>query len=268
MDNLATEPNQPDTDLELEESTEEVEALDPLDGDQSEADSEEQETEDDVQELLDLDGEEVDLETVRKWKSGHLMQEDYTRKTQALSEERKTLKTQAESLESIVSELEAELLSDFDQKAMDELREYDASAYLKMKEKYDARRNKIASAKATAAKKRDELDETKAVEERGKLVQSNPDWLDATGNITEKYKTDTAMMSNYLVSKGWTKDEIADISTAKQWLVIKEAAELNASRAKNDSIKQKVKKAPMVTKPRSNSAPAKPKSLAETLYGE
>lgn len=44
--------------------------------------------------LYEIDGEQVDLDTLRQWKSGHMMQSDYTRKTQELSQQRQTLETQ------------------------------------------------------------------------------------------------------------------------------------------------------------------------------
>lgn len=274
MDNLETESIEETQDeSELEQPTEDTEVREEAEADEVEAeqseseDDDSSEAEDEVQELLDLDGEQVDLETVRKWKNGHLMQEDYTRKTQGLAEERKALKTKADSLDTVVSELEAELLADYDAEKLAELRDYDPSEYLKRKEQFEARKAKVAAAKAKAASVRDELDNTSAAEEQQKLLKANPEWLDATGKPTEKYQADVDMMNKYLAEQGWSQDEVANISTARMWNVIKEAAQLRAKQAKASALTKKVKKAPTVTKPQSKSAP-KQRSAVDIMYGD
>lgn len=276
MDNLETESIVEETQIEteLEQPTEQTEVMEEAEAEEveaieSESEDEQTEAEDDVQELLSLDGEEVDLETVRKWKNGHLMQEDYTRKTQALADERKSLKAKADELDHVVSELEAELLSDFDPDELVKLRDYDPSEYLKQKEQLEARKAKIAAAKSKAAKARDELDNKSAEVERQKLLQANPDWVDATGNTTEKYKADVEMMNKYLAEQGWSTEEVAGISTAKMWNIIKEAAQLKAQQAKGAALTKKVKKTPTVTKPQSTqAAPPKARTVGTMLYGD
>lgn len=273
MDNLETESIEETQDTEeLEQPTEELEEredADQTEGEESESDDDSTEAEDGERELLVLDDEEVDLDTVRKWKNGHLMQEDYTRKTQAVAEERKALKTKAEEFDAFASELEKELLADFDPKELEELRDYDPSAYLKRKDQLDAKRQKVASLRSKAAQARDELDNKIADQERQKLLKANPDWLDATGNPTEKYQKDVSLMNNYLSAQGWTPEEVSQINSAKMWSVIKEAAELKAARAKSTGLKKKVTKAPTVTKPQSTRAKApKPKTYGSMLYGD
>lgn len=275
MDNLATESiEETQDDAELDQPTEELEVgeeadVEETEADESESDDDDSETEHSGAELLSLDGEEVDLDTVRKWKNGHLMQEDYTRKTQAISEKSKKLAEKSDELDAVVSELEKEFGSDYDPKELEELRDYDPSEYLKRKEQYEARKNKVASARSKAAKVRDELEESKASEERAKLIQANPDWVDSLGNTTAKYQADVDMMNKFLASEGWTSEEVASISTAKQWNIIKKAAKAEAAKANGAALKKKAKKAPTVTKPQSKSAPApKQRTVGSMLYGD
>lgn len=276
MDNLETESiENPEEESELEQPTEDTEEREEADTDEVEAeqseseDDDSSETEDEGPELIDLDGEQVDLETVRKWKNGHLMQEDYTRKTQALADQRKQYEAKATEFDAIVSELESDLLSDpeLSQEKLAELRDYDTSEYLKRKELLDARKAKIAAAKSKAAKARDEAADATAAEERQKLVQANPEWLDATGKPTEKYHADIQMMNDYLAKTGFSAEEVESIGTAKMWTVIKEAAQLKAKQAKSAALTKKVKKAPTVTKPQSKSAP-KQRSAVDIMYGD
>ena len=53
--------------------------------------------EDENIQVLELDGEEYELDQVRTWKKGHMMQSDYTKKTTTLAEERRTFEAERES---------------------------------------------------------------------------------------------------------------------------------------------------------------------------
>lgn len=275
VDNLETESiDETQESEELEQSTEELEEGETVDTEEGEADESESddgttETEDSVAELLNLDGEEVTLETIREWKAGHMKDADYRRKTMAAAEQTKLAQSKVEEAEAIVSELETELMADFDADKLAELRDYDPSEYLKQKERLETRKNKIASARSKAAKAREDLAEKVAGEERQKLLKDNPEWVDAVGNTTEKYKADVSLMNNYLAESGWTTEEVAGIGSAKMWKVIMDAAKAKAAKSSNSALKKKVKKAPVVTKPQSTRAKSQqPKTRGSMLYGD
>ena len=62
------------------------------------ADVDETTSEDDADELFyDVDGEEVSASVIKSWKTGNMMQSDYTRKTQAHAEEVTKFKSQQEA---------------------------------------------------------------------------------------------------------------------------------------------------------------------------
>lgn len=57
---------------------------------------------------IDLDGEKVTLDQIKEWKSGHMRQEDYTRKTQELAAERNKLARNPEPTKEIERNQELE----------------------------------------------------------------------------------------------------------------------------------------------------------------
>ena len=129
--------------------------VDELDAEESESESEQEEGEDNQDEglYIDLDGEEVSLDDIKSWKAGHLMQADYTRKTQELSEQRTALEAdvaelanQSESLKSLAAELEAVIGSE-DEVDMNELREIDPDEYIKLTERNAKRKELLSKAK-------------------------------------------------------------------------------------------------------------------------
>ncbi len=221
----------------------------------AEEDEDEAEAEADVSDSFLLDGEEISAETVKEWKAGHMKDADYRQKTAKVAEERKALEEKistnaqaAKDLEVIVGELESELLKGVSNEELRELRDFDPSGYLKKKEEIDAKKALIASAKSKAKKLRDDADNAKASAEQKKLFESNPEWLD-DGKTTAAYDADVEMMNNYLNSEGWSKEDIASVSTAKQWMVIKAAAKALKSKDKNAALAKKVRKAQKAAKP-------------------
>src|SRR5574343_315736 len=66
------------------------------DPEQPEGQAEEAEAE--AEQYIELDGEEVPLSQVREWKSGGMMQADYSRKTQVLAEQSKAVRQMEEAL--------------------------------------------------------------------------------------------------------------------------------------------------------------------------
>lgn len=62
-------------------------------------------------ETVTIDGETYNLEDVRKWKSGHLMESDYTKKTMALAQERKALEAREAALTQLLDRYDAALKS-------------------------------------------------------------------------------------------------------------------------------------------------------------
>ena len=168
------------------------------------AEDEQIEGDDDQEESLyiDLDGEEVSLDDVKVWKDGHLMQEDYSRKTMALSDERKVLETekaevsnQSESLKLLAAELEAVIGSE-DEVNMTELREDDPDEYIKLTER-NAKREKLLNKAKESLTANTPVSNVDVAVEQKQLVENNPQWVDSKGQATAEYKTDMAALDTY-----------------------------------------------------------------------
>ena len=222
---------------------------------------------------IDLDGKEVSLDEIKSWKDGHLMQADYTRKTQELATERTALEAdvaelanKSESLKALAAELEAVIGSE-DEVNMEELREDDPDEYIKLTERNTKRKELLSKAKESLTATKPVSDADVAVE-REQLIKNNPNWVDKDGKATDVYKSDMAALDTYLANNGWTVEEFATVYQSKHVEALIKAAKFDALQGKKKAIVKKVKKAPIVKKGKS-SAKAKDnanESITDIFY--
>jgi len=197
----------------------------------------------------DIDGEEVSSNQLSEWKANGLMQADYTRKTQELADSRKDFEAEVDAFkdkqskfDSHISTLEAmiseESLSD---EALVELREYEPEKYIDYTEKMDKRKQFVDKNKST--KKESSFD---VVAEHKKLWDSNPTWLQ-DGKQTKAFETDMKSIQDYATSNGFS-----DFSNfkANDFQMMLKASKYDALNTKNAAIEKKIRKAPVITKPR------------------
>lgn len=204
--------------------------------------------------FVEIDGEEIDLNDIKKWKDGHLMQSDYTRKTQELADQRKTLEAeqselqaQSQKVSELTKQLEAALSVD-DGIDWAELREDDPAEYLRLKEQKDARQKLLDDAKS--------LNTVDQQKEQQKLIDNNPQWL-KDGQPTKAYQDDMKALESYYNDLGWTQDEVNQVNMSSKYAqAVIDAARYKAGLNKTDVAAKKLKKAPVVTKPKSGSAKA------------
>ena len=258
-----------DAELEAQQAEQEVEEAETqVDPEELDADSDEEEIQ-----VIELDGEETSLDDVRKWRDGHLMQSDYTKKSQALSEERKTFEAERESERKSISEAQSkvdemkamlEVLVDEDSHTdWDALWDSDPDEWKIRKEKFEKRQKALEKVKA----KRFDADPATIKAEQAKLLQANPDWLDKDGKPTETYIKDTKLLNDYALKVGFSSEEFAQMTKAHYLLTILKAAKYDAIQDKGREIKSKREKVPVVTKPKKSvTAPAE-RDAATVLYG-
>lgn len=240
---------------------------------ESEGEDDASDAEDDDETLfVELDGEEVDLETIKKWRDGHFMQEDYTRKTQKLAEERKETQaalSEANKLKAQLSEGLAELqalVEESEAVDLNELREYDPSEYIKQKEKLDKRKAAVEKYKAASAQPA--LDPAELEVERQKLFEANPSWIDDKGQPTKQMTEDTKALEAYWKKHGFTPDEISGMTRARYIETSLKAAKYDALQEKSKSTLKKTKKAAVVSKSKPQAKKAhKPKAIEDVFYG-
>lgn len=258
---------------EVSEPTEEnVEAVDELESstndeevtpevieasDNQEVESEAVTTDDDGEDLyVEYKGREINLKDIEEWEQGSLRQADYTRKTQALAKEREDFEAKQTEvndsygkLDGQIKTLEAIIAQDtLNAEELTELREDDPEAYIAYKEKQESRQKILAEAKSTVPPS--QTDNIDVTAERKKIWDNNPDWLDAKGEVTEKHKSDMALVGNYAKEIGYSQEEVAGIKHAHHMQTLLEAAKYRQMKSNNSAIEKQVRLAPVSTKPR------------------
>lgn len=211
------------------------------------------ESSDEENELLyyDIDGEEISIDQIKEWKSGSMMQADYTRGKQKVSEERKTLESDREALTVKESELSTKLAmleaiiseETLTDDALAELREYEPEKYIEYTEKMSKRKKFVNENKQTESKVNFDVEA-----ERKKLWDANPAWLD-NGKQTKAFEADMNSIQDYATKNGYSNDDFSGFR-AQDFQTMLKAAKYDAMSNKNAAIEKKVRKAPVITKPK------------------
>jgi len=199
----------------------------------------------------DIDNEEVSIDQIKEWKSGSMMQADYTRKTTIHSEDVKAFNVKEEAfdkkvlafegkIETLQAMISEEALSDDDLK---ELREYEPEKYIEYTEKMVKRKQFVDKNKST--KKESSFDVTA---EHKKLWDANPTWLD-NGKQTKVFTADMKLIQDYATNNSFSNDDFSNFK-ANDFQMMLKASKYDALNNKNAAIEKKVRKAPVMTKPR------------------
>lgn len=246
-------------------------------GAKAEDEPEELEAEGEEEEALyvEIDGEEHNLDDVKKWRDGHMMQSDYTKKTTALAEERKAFDAERESERGTLTKTKSEVSEMRDQLAVlvaedeeidwAELKEDDPDKYIELKEKADKRIETLAKIKAERETPSDDPALVQA--EQRKLFAANPAWLDEEGKVTDAYKKDVALINGYAAKAGFEAEEFSKMVNANMMNALLKAAKFDELQAKGKEINDKRKTVPVVTKPKANEKASAPKPAHEVFYG-
>lgn len=293
-DNQEIEPVDPvsifypkDNSEPLEKPTEEPEGENPVDDEvETETETEELESNENEEaeggeetdsEVYELGGEQFTLEDIKKWKSGSMMQSDYTKKTQALSDDRKVLDTDRQAFEDsklkfndLSAELEV-LVGEDESIDWAELREDDPDKYIEMKEKADKRKAKLAEVKGGQTTQKAGLTQEQINAESKILFDKFPNWIekDSEGKpvkLTDEYNADMKMVSEYAATVGYSQEDLAAIQSSSHWFTLVDAAKFNSQSKKGSALKKKVKQAPKATKPGKSKSTNK-KSASDVFYG-
>jgi hypothetical protein len=274
--------NETTEDQPLIEPEEAAEAQSVKTEDSVESEQHEDETEDNVDyslQVVDIGDEEVTVEQIKKWKSEGMMQADYTRKRQADADAKREWEADKQKqIDAVVSEkhkgldesvaMLQELIKEQDDSIdWDDLREFDQGEYLKqkeLKEKREAGVKQALDSKAEAPKL--EQSPEFIAEQQKLMIAQNPSWIDKEGNVTEYHAKDMKMLSEYMDKAGYTAEENAQISTAKHWKTLLDAAKYQESLKKVEKVEAKIKKLPVTTKPKKGSVKSTT-SVENLFYG-
>ena len=220
-------------------------------------------TENDEEELqVDIDGEAISLDTIREWKSGHMMQSDYTKGKQEIAEKRKglddlsnKLTSRLDNISSLESKIESLVFDDVEQGNLEELLETDTQEYLKVKSRIDSKKDKLAAL-------RDEIStaQNAVAAEASVQLHTHLGWDDA-----KKKAEDVAAIDEYRKSVGISDQRLSKIIDPGIMEAFLYASKYHALKDSKPGETKKVTKTTKVTKPKK--APPKTLSLAERMYG-
>ena len=254
--------NEPSDETSTEESDGSTEVA--ANTQESESNSQADATEDEQSALVyDIDGEEVSAAEIKKWKSGHLMQSDYTRKTQKLAEERAKHQTDRDALESkleLLSAVEGDLneliLGDLSKVDLEYLRETDVSEYLRVKDLKDQRGKKMAELSQKVLKAQQDL-----ADKSFKQLSESLGWSEPT-----KFDADKKSIQEYAKLTGITDKDFQKVTSPAVMTAILEAAKYRKLMESKPTETKKVKQAPRIAKP-SSSQQTKSLKDYEIFYG-
>lgn len=255
------------TELDAEETTEEVESeddetetteLDDAEGAKEEA---EQEDEDDTVLFLDLDGEEVSLDEVRGWKEGHMLRDKYTQQRMVDARVEKQNKSESVRLEAESNRIKATVtaLEPLLARLKNELGYSD--------EEMSAFNESIAGLTQSLEVNKEAAANDFAADERALLFKRNKDWLDDNDELSEKGQAEIKTINTYFKDEQFTQAEVGGIVSHKLMMAIHKAAKYDALKRKTVSLKRKVKKVPVVSKPKSTPKAPEAISAEDLVFG-
>lgn len=215
---------------------------------------------------LNLDDTDYDLDlpeaVADKIKNGLMMQADYTRSKQKLSDEAKAFESQKQEFNTVLNQLKSKLEFEANQlnsDEMKELKEYDPEAYYKRFNAYQDgvnEYNKHVLKKDEDDRKAFEADVKKEMDSYSTVI---PEWLD------EKTKTEEMnMLGSYLKEKGFTDADFQKVYPAKFMAELRKAALYD--RAKKSGLSKRKETPPPTSKTRStNTVQTQRKSMLEVF---
>ena len=261
----STEVEEESLEASEEESDEELQAEEE-DSEESEVEEETTEEEDNTPDLytVKINGQEIEV-TEEELLKGYSRQQDYTRKTQELSEYRKQLdeagqfyqqevaKTQQARQEYISSlanaaQLNLASLQEYEKIDWERLKAEDKEEYLTKRDEYREAQSHIQNLQQTYVEENQKQAQEQqyqfnqwAQEEYDKLVKLIPAW-----GVPEQQKAIAGRLRNFANSKGFKDEEVKQLFDHRSILILMQAMawEEEQSKAKNlktKKVKKKVK---------------------------
>jgi|TARA_R110000803_G_scaffold37188_4_gene80137 hypothetical protein len=235
---------------ELTETAEELED-DTVEEDEELAEGEEEAEEE--SETIELDGQEISAETLKEWKLSHdnrkHQQADYTKKGQAAAEQMKIATSELEKYQGLNNSLQEsvdamELLLNEEENAIDwdELSDTDPGEALKLERKFKKKRAELKSAKSKVEAAKKQADAAKIQEQSRELAVLMPDWFNTDGSASKVSKQETDSIIDYLKDKHYPANYANQVSTAKEWELLRDASKHHSLQKKKPAITKKIKR--------------------------
>ena len=219
--------------------------------------------------FYDIDGEEVSASTVAEWRKGHMLQSDYTKKSQANAEIRKTLEAKSAEIDSVkskltdhISALESSISNELNSEEMKDLREIDFGEYSRRKEDLEEKQKLSEKAKKELADLQETENKDRIANESKLLMDAIPDWQDPI-----KFKAGQEVINAYLDAKSFSDDDVKSLTSHKLMIAVNDAAKYHKLQQEASDVEKQVQKAPNVVKAKAKQTNKPTQTRAERFYG-
>lgn len=236
-------------------------------------------TEEEQSETFEFDGQEISAETLGEWqlafKNRKHQQADYSKKGQAASEKMKLATAEFDkfqdlnsSLQESVTAMESMLNEEENLIDWDELTDDDPGQALKLERKFKKRRKELDGAKTKIKAAKKQAEQSKINEQSNELVRLVPEWFNANGSTNKTYKQDSDSILEYLQANSYPANYANQITTAREWQVLRDASKYQSLQKKKAGIKKKVTSVKSVKeKSRSSSTELSNAEVNKLFYG-
>ena len=260
------------TDESPDEVEEESAEIVDEESEESEDEASDDETEEQEEESLNINGEDHSLESVQEWKKSfddiRSMQADCTKKWQEASDLRKESESQIEKNTDLTLQLEV-LVGEDSEVDLDSYKDiesdnYDPDKYIELKDKFEARKTKLAELKASQPVQQPTLTQEELAAESNDFYAYDAAWREGD-TLTPKFQEDMKMAGDYLKDAGYSQDEVNAISHSHHWKTIIDAARFKALDTKTKVTKKRITKTPKISK---STAKSNTLTAEEIFYGK
>lgn len=207
---------------------------------------------DDREVEFELLSDDIDPDLVPK---GLMMEADYRKKTMELSDTRKALEAKQGELDAKFNEA-AELIQfevdNLESEEMLELKQYDPEKYWNKVDQIKKRADKLSEWREKKQKDIEAKNQSLVEQEREKLTQLIPDWLDDS-----KKEAELAQVQTYLKDQGFDENEIAALGApydSRLLSMARKAAKFDLIQSQ-DIESKRVKPSPRVAEPSGGAKP-------------
>lgn len=268
-------------DSELDDETtedEDVDAEEKVDAEEGDESIDDEDDGDEESGTIDYDGREITTDQIEEWELAYNnrkhQQSDYTKKTSAAADQMKVAQAESEKYQEINKSLEDSLsavnaMLDEEEKLIDwdKLSDDDPGEAQKLERKFKKKRSDIKAATDKVLKAKKQAQQSKIVDESKALRKLMPDWFEKNGRPTKLQRKETGVIADYLDANGYPENYANQISSAKEWKSLSDAAKYHALQKKKPSVTKKVKKVAKSTGSKGKSVSTTLVNLADKFYG-
>ena len=219
--------------------------------------------------FYEIDGEEVSASTVAEWRKGHMLQSDYTKKSQANAEIKKTLEAKSAEVDGvksklgdIITELDSIISKESSPEELAELRDTDPSEFLRRKDEIADKQKLSDKAKKELADLQAKESADRIAQEKEALLNALPEWQDP-----KQQAADIAMIDDYVKSSEFSENDVNAITSHKLMIMARDAAKYHKLQQEAGDVEKQVQKAPNVVKAKAKQTNKPTQTRAERFYG-